>query len=107
MQSHARSGAIALRGSPDVDLIYVFPAGDWQEFEAALRSLAARFIGRVRLIKAAPERLWRLTRAHIFLSKSVPNVVVVRCGEVVAHTVGALPMTELKAILASVTRRLS
>jgi hypothetical protein len=94
----------ALATQPRVDLIYLPPLGDWKAFEAALSSLARRFIGRVRMVRASSARLCRFTSARLFLSATVPNIVVLRGGEVFAHTVGALPMTELKGILEEATR---
>jgi hypothetical protein len=38
------------------------------------------------------------------LSKTVPNIVVVRCADVIAHAVGELPATELATILGAATR---
>jgi hypothetical protein len=105
MRAAAQSGvSAAVAKSPDVDLIYVPPLGDWKAFEAALSSLARRFIGRVRMVRASSARLCRFTSARLFLSTAVPNIVVLRGGEVFAHTVGALPMTELKGILDDATR---
>jgi hypothetical protein len=106
MQATAHSGIIAPIGrQPRVDLIYLLPLGDWKAFEAALLSMASRFIGRVRLIRTGRAKLGQFTSARVFLSNTVPNIIVLRGGEVVAHAVGALPMTELKAILEGTTKR--
>jgi hypothetical protein len=95
MQAHPGI-IVPIARPPRVDLIYLLPLGDWKAFEAALLSTANRFIGRVRAGRA---KLGRFTSARVFLSNTVPNIIVLRGGEVVAHVVGALPMTELKAIL--------
>jgi hypothetical protein len=100
MQATAQHEIALLAARPfSVDLIYLAPLGDWSAFEAALFSMVSRFVGRVRLVRATSTQLCRLTSARVFLSKAVPNIIVLRKGEVVAHAVGALPMTELKAIL--------
>lgn len=105
MRSAAQSGIIApVRRPPCVDLIYLLPLGDWKAFEAPLLSMANRFMGRVRLIRVGRTKLGRLTNARVFLSNTVPNIIVLRAGEVVAHAVGALPMAELKAILEGATK---
>jgi hypothetical protein len=85
-------------------LIYLLPLGDWKAFEAALLSMASRFIGRVRLIRASRAKFGRFTSARVFLSNTVPNIIALREGEVVAHAVGALPMRELKAIMEGTTK---
>ena len=104
-QATAHSGIIAPGARPPrVDLIYLLPLGDWKAFEAALLSMASRFIGRVRLVRASRTELARLTSARVFLSNTVPNIIVLREGEVVAHAVGVLPMRELKAILEGATK---
>jgi len=46
----------------------------------------------------------RSSSASVFVSSTVPNILVLRDGEIVAHTVGALPMTELKGILEGPTQ---
>jgi thioredoxin-like negative regulator of GroEL len=105
MQASAHSGVIVPVGKlPHVDLIYHPPLGDWKAFEAALISMASRFVGRIRLVRADSAKLCQLTRARVFLSKTVPNIIVLRGGEVVAHVVGALPMAELKGILEGATK---
>jgi hypothetical protein len=104
-QATAHSGIIAPIGRPPrVDLIYLLPLGDWKAFEAALLSMASRFIGRVRLIRASRAKFGRFTSARVFLSNTVPNIIALREGEVVAHAVGALPMRELKAIMEGTTK---
>jgi hypothetical protein len=90
--------------SPRVELIYLLPLGEWETFEAELSSMARRFIGSVHLIRTSGAKLKRFTSARLFLSKTVPNVIVLRGGEVVAHALGALPMTELKAMLESAVK---
>lgn len=96
---------VSLASQPRVDLLYLMPLGDWSSFEAALSSLANRFIGSVRLIRTKRAMLRQFTNARVFLSETVPNIVLVRGGEVVAHAVGALPMTELKAMLQVAIKR--
>jgi hypothetical protein len=105
MQAAAQSGTSAFAESPSrVDLIYVPALGDWRAFEAALQSVAKRFFGRVRMVRASRAGLRALTSARLFLSESVPNVVVLRRGELVAQAVGVLPMMELKGILEEALR---
>jgi hypothetical protein len=93
-----------VEGLQRVDLIYLPPLGDFRPYEARLRSVAGRFGERVRFTRARGSELLRFTRARIFLSRTVPNVVLVRSGAVVAQAVGELPARELEAILAAATR---
>ncbi len=68
-QATAHSGIIAPIGRPPrVDLIHLLPLGDWKAFEAALLSMASRFIGRVRLIRASRAEFGRFTSARVFLN---------------------------------------
>jgi hypothetical protein len=90
MQAHPGI-IVPIARPPRVDLSYLLPLGDWKAFEAALLSTANRFIGRVRLIRAGRAKLGRFTSARVFLSNTVPNIIVLRGGEVVAPVVGALP----------------
>jgi hypothetical protein len=89
---------------PRVDLIYLPPLGDFRQYEARLRSVADRFDGRVRFTRTRARELFRFTRELVFLSRTLPNIVVVRCGAVVAHAIGELPAAELGAILGAATR---
>jgi len=41
---------VSLRSRPRVDLIYLVPLCDWTAFEAAVSSMASRFIGSVRMV---------------------------------------------------------
>ena len=106
MPGNAQLEMIAPRqGLQRVDLIYLPPLGDFRRYEARLCSVADRFGERIRFMKARATELSGFTRARVFLSKIVPNIVVIRCGEVVANAVGELPATELAAILGAATRR--
>lgn len=92
-------------GLQPVDLIYLPPLGDFRRYESRLAAVAARFGGRVRFTRARAGELSRFTRAHVFVSRTAPNVVVIRGGEIVAHSVGDLPASELEAVLRAATRR--
>jgi len=100
MQATARTGnVVSFEKPPRVHVIYLLPPGDWSRFEAGLLSMARRFRGRVRVIRADRLELGRTSSARVFVSSTVPSILVLREGEIVAHTVGALPMTEVKGIL--------
>jgi hypothetical protein len=86
-------------GLQQVDLIYVPSLGDLRRYETRLLAVVGRFRERIRFTKARAGELSRFTREHVFVSKTVPNIVLVRCGEVVAHAVGDLPATELEAVV--------
>jgi hypothetical protein len=105
MSGNAQLEIIApVEGPQRVDLIYLPPLGDFRRYEARLRSVAGRFGERIRFTRARARELFPFMRAQVFLSKTVPNIVVVRSGAVVAHAVGELPARELEAILAAATR---
>jgi hypothetical protein len=87
-----------------VEMIYLLPLGNWTAFEASLSCMTRRFGRRVHLVRTSGARLCRFTSASVFLSKTVPNIIVLRGGELFAHAVGALPMSELKAILDGATK---
>jgi len=92
MQATAHSGILAPIGRPTgVDLIYLLPLGDWKAFEAALLSMASRFIGRVRLIRAGRAKLGRFTSARVFLSNTVPNIIVLAEARSLRTRLGPFP----------------
>jgi len=86
-------------GPQQVDLIYVPSLGDLRRYETRLLAVVGRFRERIRFTKARAGELSRFTRERVFVSKTVPNIVLVRSGEVVAHAVGDLPATELEAVV--------
>jgi hypothetical protein len=86
-------------GLQQVDLIYVPSLGDFRRYETRLLAVVGRFRDRIRFTKVRAGELSRFTREHVFVSKTVPNIVLVRCGEVVAHAIGDLPATELEAVV--------
>jgi len=87
------------RGLRQVDLIYVPSLGDLRRYETRLLAIVGRFRERIRFTKARAGELCRFTSEHVFVSKTVPNIVLVHCGEVVAHAVGDLPATEIEAVV--------
>jgi hypothetical protein len=101
---HVLSNALIRIPAPDhgpqqVDLIYVPSLGDFRRYETRLLAVVGRFREHIRFTKARAGELSRFTGEHVFVSKTVPNVVLVRRGEVVAHAVGDLPATELEAVV--------
>jgi hypothetical protein len=87
------------RGLQQVDLIYVPSLGDFRRYETRLLEVVGRFGERIRFTKARALELPRFTRERVFVSKTVPNLVLVRCGEIVAHAIGDLPAMELNAVV--------
>ncbi len=92
-------------GSQQVDLVYVRALGDFRQYETRLLEVVARFRDRIRFIKARAGELSRFTRERVFVSKTVPNIVLLRCGEVVAQAVGDLPARELEQVVRSAAGR--
>jgi hypothetical protein len=89
------------RGLQQVDLVYVRPLGDFRQYEARLLAVIGRFGECIRFTKARAGELSRFTRERVFLSKTVPNIVLLRSGDVVAQAVGDLPARELELIVRS------
>ena len=87
-----------------IDLIYVRPLGDFRQYETRLLGVAAQFRDRVRFTKVRPGELSRFTRERVFISKTVPTIVLIRDGEVVAEAVGDVPARELELVLDSAAR---
>jgi hypothetical protein len=92
-------------GLQQLDLIYVPSLGDFRRYEARLLEVVGRFRERIRFTKARASELPRLTRERVFVSKAVPNLILLRCGEIVAHAVGDLPAMELSAIVSAAIGR--
>jgi hypothetical protein len=92
-------------GQQPVDLIYLSPLGDFGRYETRLLALVGRFGDRIRFTRARAGELSRFTRERVFVSKTVPNIVLVRGGEIVAQAVGDLPASELEAVVQAATRR--
>jgi hypothetical protein len=84
-----------------VDLVYLRPLGDFRQYESRLMGAAARFRERIRVTKVRPGELSRFTRERVFVSKTVPTIVLIRHGEVIAEAVGDLPARELEIVLGS------
>jgi thioredoxin-like negative regulator of GroEL len=82
-----------------IDLLYYRPAAarDCAAFEARLRALVAELAGRARLVIAA--RAARAVPAGVYLSPSVPTLVVIADGRLLAQAVGELPRRELRALI--------
>ncbi|HET9987082.1 MAG TPA: hypothetical protein VFQ65_01145 [Kofleriaceae bacterium] len=88
-------------GQPDprIDLVYVRPLGDFRAYESRLLEVAGRFGDRVRFTRTSAGELALLTCERAFSTKTVPNVVLVRDGAVIAQAVGELPVTALVRIV--------
>ena len=95
------SSAVQLQAAHDaIDLVYVRPFVAATAFEARLASIASRFANRLRLVKGSAIELSRFTDEAVFTSPTVPTVVLVRRGEVIAQAVGDLPASELTRLVA-------
>ncbi len=88
-------------GLQRVDVLYVRALGDFRQYEARLLGVVDRFRERIRFTKLRAGELFRFTRERVFLSKTVPNIVLVRRGEVLAQAVGDLPARELEQVVRS------
>jgi len=82
-----------------IELVYVRPFGDHRAFEVRLHDVVRRFGLRVQVTSGPASELTRITNDRVFLSSTVPNVVLVRCGEVIAQAIGDLPARELDSLL--------
>jgi hypothetical protein len=98
LRSSAESDAATDEQLNLVDLVYVRPLGAFPHFEVRLRDVVGTFSGGVRFTRVAAGDLVRFTSERVFLSKTVPNVVVIRGGEVIAQAAGDLPARELERI---------
>jgi thioredoxin-like negative regulator of GroEL len=96
MATNARRVDLA---DPCIDLIYVRAFGDFRRYEARLLELVERCGGRVRFTKATAGELTRFTNDRVFSSTTVPTLVLVRDGAVVAEAVGDLPASELARVV--------
>lgn len=92
-------------GLQQVDLVCVCPRGDFREYETRLRGVVGRFRERIRFTKVRASELSRFTRELVFLSKTLPNIVLLRCGKVLAQAIGNLPTSELEGVVRSATGR--
>lgn len=88
-------------GLQQIDLLYVCPLGDFHRHEARLLEVVDRFRDRLRFTRLRASELFRFTRERVFLSKSVPNILLIRRGEVIAQAIGDLPARELELIVRS------
>ena len=84
---------------PDIDLVYVRPLGDFRAYEARLLEVVGRFGDRVRLTQTSAGELALLTCESAFFSKTMPNVVLVRDGQIIAQALGELPANALVRIV--------
>jgi glucokinase len=78
-----------------IELVYLCPRGEDRVFEARLARAIQRIAPQVRIAN----QLLGVTQDPVFLSPTLPNVVVVRDGEVVAQAIGELPQRELEDML--------
>jgi hypothetical protein len=78
-----------------IELVYLCPSGEDRAFEARLARAIQRIAPQVRIAN----QLIGVTRDPVFLSPTLPNVVVVRDGEVVAQAIGELRQRELEDML--------
>ena len=81
-----------------VHLICIRPTGPYKAFDERLTSLAIRL---VRMLRVTILRPWECADHHDwmgFVSGTVPTVLVVRGGEIVAKSVGDLPVLDLERL---------
>jgi hypothetical protein len=97
---HERRKVDARVTMQDIYAVYIGPSGDDRQFETRFQDVVRR-VGCVRVVhrSASASELARLTSDTVFLSASLPNLVVVRGGEVVAQAIGDLPTREIEAVL--------
>jgi hypothetical protein len=87
-----------------IDVIYVRPLGDFRPFEARLLEVVRHAGEGVRLSQIRAAEIRRFTRERVFLSKTAPNLVLVRGGQVVGQAVGDLPARELERAMSLAAR---
>jgi hypothetical protein len=95
-------GNASLQLSPEAGPLHVLivqPLAGFSRFEARLREVVRHYGERVRMTKLNPGGLYRFTRENVFLSKTVPNVLFIRGGEVIAQTYGDFSVRELRALV--------
>jgi hypothetical protein len=90
-----------------IDVVYVRPTGDHRVFEARVSEVTSRFGSRVVLTMGPASQLTRVTRERVLLSQMLPNIVVVRDGEVIAEAIGDLPVREIESLLGPAVERCS
>jgi hypothetical protein len=82
-----------------IEIVYVRPRGDHRAFQARLYDVVRSFEGDVQLVTCSASELRHITHERVFVSTTVPNVIVVRRGMVIAHALGDLPTRELDSLL--------
>ena len=82
-----------------IDVIYVRPLGDYRQFETRLLDVVQTFGADVHFASSHSGDLGRFERERVFVSTRLPNVVIVRDGEVVGQTIGDLPKRELELLV--------
>lgn len=92
---------------PVVHVVYALPPGDFQPFESRLRAAIRPFGDDVRLTRTRTAELCRFTRETPFLSGTLPNLMLLSGGAIVAHAVGDLPAGELELLVAGAVRRVA
>ena len=90
-------------GSRPFEVLYVTSRG-FRGFEQRLLEVLRPFGSLIRLTHACAGELARFTGDRTFLSTTLPNVVLIKAGEIVAATIGELPSRELVLLLSRALR---
>lgn len=84
-----------------IHAICVRPVGPFERFDQRLTTIATRF---ARILRVTIIRSWDFAASHDwsgFVSRSVPTVLMVKAGRVVAKCVGDLHLIDLESLLRS------
>jgi hypothetical protein len=88
----------------EIEILYVRPVGDFEPFEARLHEVVRRCCEPVHLVRTSGA-LPSLGGERVFATCTVPNVVIVCGGEVIAQAVGDLPARELELLVQAAVAR--
>ena len=72
---------------------------DFSSFEARLRQVVGEVSGRARLVFASAAAARASAPAGVFVSPTLPTVVALVDGRLLAQSVGDLPLWELRALI--------
>jgi len=90
---------VAAEDGGRIQMVCIRPPGAFAAFDERLNAVALRH---VRSVRVSIFRTWDFAAQHDlgFVSPTLPTVIIVRDGEVVAKTIGDVPQRELENIVA-------
>lgn len=89
---------VAAEDDGRIQLVCIRPLGPFAAFDERLTAVALRH---VRAVRVSIFRTWDFAARHDlgFVSPTLPTVIIVRDGEVVAKAIGDVPQRELEEML--------